>query len=232
VAKDTLRRSSAAVAGALLCCLGGCGAPTPRPVDLSSGNRDYTTDDYGRVVNRWTRHARLQKDFDKVAPFDTALDVRATFQAWDWRWAYVERYASTYKLPEADKQKLRDEQLKIAEDSHEFHVAAQASRYEWTDFLNRKNQVWRIVLFDDSGREVAPSEVRPVKAPLAEEAAFYPYIGGLDQAFTTIVLFRFPAKFPDGSPTVSPETKHLTLRFSGPLGTVDLVWDTVLAKKQ
>ena len=231
MAKDTLRKSSAALAGALLCSLFACGAPTPRPVDLSSGNREYSTDDYGRVVNRWTRHARLQKDFDKVAPFDTALDVRATFEAWDWRWAYVERYADTYKLPEADKQKFREEQLATAKKVHEFHVAAQASRYEWTDFLNKKNAVWRIVMFDDSGREVAPSDVWPVKAPLAQEAAFFPYIGGIDQPFTTLVVFRFDAEFPDGTPTISPDTKHVTLRFSGPLGTVDLVWDTVLAKK-
>jgi hypothetical protein len=226
------KRSSAALAGALLCTLFACGAPTPKPVDLASGERTYTADDYGRVVNRWTRHARLQKDFDKVAPFDTALDVRATFQAWDWRWAYVENYASIYKLPEADKQKLRDEQLKTAVERHEFHVAAQASHYEWTDFLNKKNQVWRVVLFDDSGREIAPSEVWPVKVPIAQEAAFFPYVGGLDQAFTTLVLFRFETKFPDGSPTINPDAKHVTLRFSGPLGTVDLVWDTVLSRKK
>jgi hypothetical protein len=237
VASERSKRSSAALCGALaaLCTLWACGAPTPKPVDLSSGTREYTPDDYGRVVNRWTRHARLQKDFDKVAPFDTALDVRATFEAWDWRWAFVEHYASIYKLPDADKQKMRDEQLKTAESFHEFHVAAQASRWEWTDFLNKKNVVWRVVLFDDSKREVEPNDIWPVKAPLAQEASFFPYIGGIDQPFTTLVVFRFPATLdgkPDGQPTISPDTKHVTLRFTGPLGTVDLVWDTVLARKK
>jgi hypothetical protein len=217
---------------ALLVLLGGgCGAPRPKPVDLTGGNRTYTTADYGRVVNRWTRHARLQKNFDRVTPFDLALDVRATFQSWDWRWAYVERYANLYRLPDNEKARLRDEQLKVAADHHEFHVAAEASRHEWTDFVNRKNAIWRVVLFDDRGQEVEPIETWPVKTPLAQEAAFYPYVGGLDQAFQTLVVFRFPAHFPDGTPTLSPDARTFTLRFSGPLGTVDLVWDTVLAGK-
>jgi hypothetical protein len=201
--------------------------PKPRPIDLALGDRRYTPEDYGRVVNRWTRHARLQNDFDRVAPFDTALDVRATFQAWDWRWAYAERYAAVYKLPDGEKAKFLGEQLKEAQEFHEFHIAAEASRYEWTDFLNAKKRIWRIVLFDDSGRELEPAVAWPIKAPLAQEEAFFPYLGGLDQPFLTLVTFRFPAHFPDGSPTISPDSKRVTLRFSGPLGTVDLVWLTV-----
>ncbi|HJZ83989.1 MAG TPA: hypothetical protein VKN99_02410 [Polyangia bacterium] len=221
----------ALVAAALM--LGaGCGTPAPRAVDLSGGDRSYTAEDYGRVVNRWTRHGSLQKDFDRVAPFDTALDVRATFEAWDWRWAYVERYAEYYKLPDGEKDKLRSQQLQEAEQFHEFHVAATASRYEWTDFVNKKNAVWRVVLFDDRQREVEPVELYPIKVPVVQEVAFFPYVGGIDQAFLSLVRFRFPTKFEDGTPTVSPEARHVTLRFSGPLGTVDLVWDTVLAKKK
>src|SRR5688500_11083191 len=141
VARRRSRRSSASRAplAALLVSLAftpGCGPPRPKPVDLSMVQREYTTADYGLVLSRWTRAARLQKDFDRVAPFDTALDARATFLAWDWRNAYVERYADLYKLPAGEKDKLRQEQLKEATDFHEFHISASASRHEWTNFLN------------------------------------------------------------------------------------------------
>ena len=235
MARRPSRRSSAscAILGALGALFGaaGCGAPSPRPVDLSPGERRYTPDDYGRVVTRWTRSGRLQKDFDKVAPFDMALDVRATFESWEWRWAYVERFAEYYRLPEARKSEMRDSELKSAEEYHEFHVAATASRFEWAEFLNPKNTMWRIVLFDDRGREVEPNDKFPVKMPLTEETAFFPYVGSFEQPFLTRVLFRFPSRFPDGTPTLDPGTKHVTLRFAGPLGTLDLVWDTVLSVK-
>src|SRR5262249_33825821 len=152
-------------AAMLLLLIGGaaCGPPRPRPVNFALGPRSYTTEDYQRVLTRWTRHASIQKDFDKVAPFDLALDVRATFKGWDWRWAYVERYAQDYRLRESEKSVLRQKELEEASRVHEFHVAATASRYEWTDFLKPQNAMWRIVLFDDRQLEIEPSERFAVK---------------------------------------------------------------------
>jgi hypothetical protein len=208
----------------------GCGPLPPKPVDLATGERSYKPGDYARVVSRWTRHARLQRSFDRVAPFDTALDVRATFEAWDWRWAFVERYADYYQLPEEEKSKLRASELEQAQKFHEFHVAGTASRYEWTDFINPKNTTWRIVLRDDAGHETEPADKVPVRMPLIAETAFFPYVGSFDQPFLSRALFRFPTRAADGTPTLDPSTKHVTLRFSGPLGTVDLIWQTVLAR--
>jgi hypothetical protein len=236
VESGILRRSSAAAAVAVLATLAGavgCGPTKPRPVSLAEGARSYTSADYGRVVNRWTRHALLQKDFDRVAPFDTALDVRATFKSWDWRWAYVERYADYYKLPANEKDKLRESELKDAGSFHEFHVAASASRFEWAEFVSRKTSIWRVVLFDDRGHEVEPSDILPVRAPIIQETAFFPYVGGIDQPFLTRTLFQFPRELPNGGgPTLSPEASQFTLRFTGPLGTVDLVWQTTHERKE
>jgi hypothetical protein len=215
---------------ALGLALSACGAPAPKPVELGERPRAYAAADYGRVVGRWTRHSSLQKSFDRIAPFDTALDVRATFEGVDWRYAYVERYASYYQLPPEEKDRLRADQLATAGRFHEFHVAATASRYDWVDFLNPKNKMWRVVLFSTGGREAEPVERFPVKMAVAEETAFFPYMGSLDQPFMTRVLFRFPTRFPDGTLTVDPNAPEVTLRFAGPLGTVDLVWKTIHAQ--
>lgn len=210
---------------AALLVVAGCASTNRKLVSFAAGERNYDTLDYEPVVVKWTRHNRLQTSFDKVEPFVIALDVRATFNSWDWRWAYTERYAQHFGLSDAERVKLRQEQLAEAEKFHEFHVMAAASRDEWANLLKTgPNSVWRITLFDDSNREVEPNDRFKVKLPIATEIAFYPYVGSIEIPFSTRVFLRFPTKFPDGTPTISANTKRVTLRFTGPLGTVDLAW--------
>src|SRR6476661_2775627 len=77
---------------------GACVKDKQMRVDFSETPRDYLAKDYDGVLERWTRH-------------DVAHEVWATFKSWDFREAYIERYASIYSLSEADRATLRQAQL-------------------------------------------------------------------------------------------------------------------------
>ncbi|MGH7684777.1 MAG: hypothetical protein ACREMT_10565, partial [Vulcanimicrobiaceae bacterium] len=62
-----------------------CGGPSK--VSLTDGSREYVASDYPQVLARWTRDAQLYNEFDNP------LTVTATFNSWDFDWAYVVRYA-------------------------------------------------------------------------------------------------------------------------------------------
>ena len=96
----------------------------------------------------------------------TALEAWIIFKSWDFREAYVERYAALYSLSEADKQALRVAQLEAAKTSYEFNIAAQSAVYKWND-LEKRNSPWRISLVDGLGHELLPEFVKLQKLPEA-----------------------------------------------------------------
>src|SRR5882672_10038698 len=68
------------------------GCTTPK-VKLDEGPREYVATDYDTVLKAWTR----DKQFTNVNVMDNVLSVTATYESWDFRWAYVLRYTSKYK---------------------------------------------------------------------------------------------------------------------------------------
>src|SRR5204863_571229 len=70
-----------------LLLLGACAAPR---VDFHEIARVYAPDDYARVQKRWTRTSTLYRELSTVSV------LWATLQTWDWRQAYVARYAFQY----------------------------------------------------------------------------------------------------------------------------------------
>jgi hypothetical protein len=75
---------------ALLCCATGCSDPK---VSMATGPREYTDSDYAQVLERWTR----TKSLVAVSELDTLLTVTATFESWDFRWAYVALYGTNVR---------------------------------------------------------------------------------------------------------------------------------------
>ena len=63
-------------------------------VSLKPGARSYTAGDYERVYERWTREQR-SFDFGRLR---SVLNVTATFESRDFRWAYVVRYGEDFGL--------------------------------------------------------------------------------------------------------------------------------------
>jgi hypothetical protein len=216
------RIALAVAAVATLATMMSCAAPKPKPVDFSDASRTYVDKDYTDVYERWTRHDRALNEVD------VALEAWGTFKSWDFREAYVERYASIYGLSQADRALLRQAQLDSFRQAYEFHLTAQSANYKWND-LEKKDSAWRTTLVDGLGHELSPEYVRVVKLPDAYEREFFP----AKTPFTKTYAIRFPVSGSSDTgvgigPTefVGPKTGTITLRISSPIGRVELSWQS------
>jgi hypothetical protein len=191
-------------------------ACTRKTVRMEEGPREYVSTDYESVLRRWTRDAQLTK----VSELDNVLTVTATYESWDFRWAYVVRYAEDYRLTIEQRHALLERSLAETRDSHQFYVALYAQKHKWNDLV-AKEPAWIVRLIDDEGSETAPTEIEPVKRPGAIELTYYPYTSPWRSAFR----LKFPKVRPDGRPTISAQARWFGLRFAGAQGNDELVWE-------
>src|SRR3954469_6491997 len=84
--------------------IAGCGTTQ---VSLAEGPREYVATDYEHVLARWTRTEHLIA----LSELDDLLTVTSTFESWDFRWAYVVRYAQDYRMPIDQRRVLLDSTL-------------------------------------------------------------------------------------------------------------------------
>jgi hypothetical protein len=192
-----------------------CGCAEP-PVSLASGPREYVATDYPQVLKRWTR----EKSLIVFQELDNKLTVTATFESWDFRWAYVVRYASDYRLTVEQRRELMDRTLREVADDHEFYVALYGTKWRWTD-LSRPTSAWIVRLIDDEGSETAPSNIESIPKPSAIEQRYFPYTTVWRRAFR----IRFPRQMVDGRPTIAPAAHWFGLRFAGAEGNEELRWE-------
>jgi len=198
-----------ALAGAALV---GCG---PQKVSMVAGTREYVASDYPQVLQRWTRQAQLVT----VSQLDDLLTVNATYESWDFRWAYVVRYAQDYRLTVEQRRTLLQRTLNETHDVHQFYVALYGSNRRWTD-ISRPNSAWIVRLIDDQGNETAPLKIEPIVKPGALERTYFPYTTVWRQAFR----IRFPV-FAGGKATIASDAKWFGIRFAGAEGNEELRWD-------
>jgi hypothetical protein len=214
----TLSASVLGLFGALL--LGGCGTPT---VALGEGPREYVAADYESVLKSWTRSEQLTT----VNAMDNVLTVTATYESWDFRWAYTVRYAEDYRLTVDQRHALLERSLAETRDAHEFYVALYAQKHKWND-LTAKEPAWIVRLTDDEGTETAPSEIQTIKKPGAIELTYFPYSSPWRSAFR----ISFPKVRADGRPTISPAARWFGLRIAGAQGNQELVWEVSSSGKE
>jgi hypothetical protein len=189
----------------------GCASRQTVTVDFSEARRAYLPTDYEAVYTRWTRHEYVLRDADK------ALEVWATLKSWDFREAYVERYASVYALTAADRETLRKGQLDSLHKYYELHVTAQSGDLKWND-LDKANTAWRVALIDALGHELSSEPVKLQRLPDAYERSFFP----AKNAFTKTYNIRFIA--PADSDFVGAKSGSLMLRFTSPVGRIEVIW--------
>lgn len=202
---------------ALACCIalaGLVGCREPR-VSLSQGAREYTASDYPRVLKTWTRTESLLS----LSALDDLLTATATFESWDFRWAYVVRYAEDYRLTVDQRKILLDKTLEETRDGHNFYVALYGTKIRWSD-LTRPNSAWIVRMIDDQGNETAPSSISYIPKPGALEKTYYPYSSVWRLAFR----IKFPNFTADGRPTIARNAKWFGLRFAGAEGNEELRW--------
>lgn len=206
------RRRVACVLLAAALIMAGCGSAT---VNLAEGPREYVAADYQQVLQKWTRTGQLIA----LSELDDLLTVTATFESYDFRWAYVVRYAHDYRLTVQQRKQLLQNALQETRKRHQFYVALYGSNHRWTD-LTRADTAWIVRLIDDLGNETAPEEIVAVPKPGALEYTYYPYT----TVWRRVYRIRFPVVAPDGRPTISPEATWFGLRFAGAQGNQELRW--------
>jgi hypothetical protein len=185
-------------------------------VSLGGGTREYVPSDYPQVLKRWTREEQLI-DLTEV---DNLLTVSATFESWDFRWAYVVRYAQDYRLTVDQRRELLEHTLAETRQTHTFYVALYGSKWRWSD-LTKPNSSWVVRLIDEKGSETAPSKLELIPKPGALERRYFPYTSPWRHAFR----IRFPVTTADGRPTIDPTAKWFGLRFAGAEGNEELRWE-------
>jgi len=191
------------------------GCATQR-VSLAGGPREYVASDYPQVLKRWTRTESLVVLYD----LDDKLTVTATFESYDFRWAYVVKYASDYRLTVEQRRELLAKALRDTEETHEFYVALYGTNHRWTD-LTKPTSAWVVRLIDDLGNETAPRKIELIDRPGAIERRYFPYTTVWRQVFRV----RFPRTTPDGRPTIAPNARWFGLRFAGAEGNQELRWE-------
>jgi hypothetical protein len=207
-----VRRAASAWVLLTALVLGGCASPG---VTLVEGPREYVPTDYDAVLDRWTRTERMFS----LPELETYLTATATFESYDFRWAYVVRYVQDYRLTIDQRRKLMEKALDETRRQHQFFVALYGGDRRYND-LTKPNSAWIVRLIDDTGNETAPQEIVAIRKPNAIERNYFPYNTQFRQAFR----IRFPRTTPEGKPTISPAAKWFGLRFAGAQRNSELVW--------
>jgi hypothetical protein len=203
--------SKFAIVGAC-CAFVACAAPQ---VSLDHAPREYVPTDYLDVLDRWTRTEQLLL----IGELDDVLTATATYQSWDFRWAYVVRYAEDYRLTVDQRSALLEQSLAEVAADHEFFVALYAKHPKWAD-LTADNSAWIVRLVDSRGNETAPSEIELVRKPGAIEKTYFPYTS----VWRTAHRIKFPVRRKDGTLSIARDAQWFGLRFTGAQGNSQLLW--------
>jgi hypothetical protein len=198
-----------------LLAIAGAGCSEPK-VSLGKGTREYTESDYANVLERWTR----TKSLVAISELDNLLTVTATFESWDFRWAYVVKYANDYRLTVEQRRTLLERTLAETQDSHRFYVALYGTKVRWAD-LTRPQTSWIVRLIDDEGNETAPTAIELIAKPGPLETRYFPFT----TPWRNVFRIRFPTTTPDGRSTIASGARWFGLRFAGAEGNEELRWD-------
>jgi hypothetical protein len=198
---------------ALLFCVG---CASPAVVSLTTGPRDYTPNDYEDVYERWTRS---EEDFAWGRMTDV-LRVTATFESWEFRWAYVVRYADDHSLVPAARDEMLRATLDDAGTHHRFFVTLAGDQFRESNLAGRGN-AWRVLLIAPDGSQSEPIDLERVRRPTAAQQVYFPSVTTYRETFR----LAFPATREDGTAAIPAGADHIILRFTGARGRVDLRWD-------
>ena len=190
----------------------GCGS---RALPIRPSSRTFTADDYSRLYEDWTRSS----DEFEFGRLEDILHVTATFESWEFRWAYVVRYAADYSLSTEERTRLLRSSLADAQQRHRFFVTMVGNRYSESDITDDRS-AWRVLLLDPDGRQSRPVEVLRIRRPGAAERVYFPSVSSHRHTYR----IAFPTQHDDGTPTIASDAEAVTLRFTGAEGAVDLRW--------
>lgn len=203
------RYAALAIVLALTACAG-------RALPMRPSSRSFTESDYERIYADWTR----ETDEFSFSRLEDVLHVTATFESWEFRWAYVVRYAADFSLRPEERTRLLRSTLGDAQQRHRFFVTMVGNRHRESDLTDDRS-AWRVLLVDEHGRQTRPIEITRIRRPGAAERVYFPSVSPQRHTYR----IAFPTQHRDGTPVIGPDATYIILRFTGAEGTVDLRWD-------
>ncbi len=183
---------------------------------LQPGPRVFTPDSYPLVWEAWTRGEESFSWKDLAHE----LHVTATFESWEFRWAYVVRYARDYSLLPTARDEMLQASLASSRQEHRFFVSLVGFDFRESNLVS-KQSAWRVLLVDPSGNQTVPVVMERVRRPSAVDRVYFPQVDPLRETFRV----TFPAVDSDGRATIPEGASFVILRFTGARGRVDLRWD-------
>jgi hypothetical protein len=165
---------------------------------------------YDDVVTSWTRKAQLHANYQEVC------ELVATFKSAEWRAAHANHEADIRGLTGTTREQYLSQSRADAAGPYELEVMLTTWDRRENDLDRGKKSVWRVVLIDESGQEIAPLEIVKDRRPAYVVRAEFPDLG----EFATPYIARFPRS----SPLFGPAAKQVRLRMSSTRGGVEVDW--------
>ncbi|MFZ1866742.1 MAG: hypothetical protein WAU39_21150 [Polyangiales bacterium] len=188
----------------------------PPPISMQPGPRTFSPDSYSHVWEAWTR----DKEEFSWKELAHEIFVSATFESWEFRWAYVVRYAYDYSLTPETRNEMLQASLASSRQEHRFFVTLSGMDFRESN-LAGDTSAWRVLLIDPEGHQTSPVLVERVRRPTAVDRVYFPQVSPFRQTFR----LTFPAVDTDGRPTIPDGARFVVLRFTGARGRADLRWD-------
>lgn len=207
----TRRWCALVLAAAALTC-SGC---KPQKITLEPGPRTFTPESYPRVWDAWTR----EEESFAWKELAHEIFVSATFESWEFRWAYVVRYAYDYSLSPEARDEMLDASLTSSRQEHRFFVTLSGLDFRESNLAHRAS-AWRVLLVDPQGNQTSPFLMERVRRPTAVDRVYFPQVNSFRQTFR----LTFPAVDADGRRTIPDGAEFVVLRFTGARGRADLRW--------
>ena len=184
-------------------------------ISMQPGARTFTPDSYVSVWEAWTR------DKESFAWKELAHEifVSATFESWEFRWAYVVRYAYDYSLEPEARDEMLQASLASSRQEHRFFVTLSGMDFKESN-LAGKTSAWRVLLIDPEGNQTVPVLMERVRRPTAVDRVYFPQVNPYRQTFR----LTFPAVDGDGRKSIPDGAEFVVLRFTGARGRADLRW--------
>jgi hypothetical protein len=186
-----------------------CGSTPPRVAlteDWPAQPRDY-----GDVVDDYTRFKVLRGGYQEV------LELGAVLKSPEWRAAFAEREATNRGLVGPARAQLLAQAQAASAGPVEVELLVTTWDRRENDLDHGKRSVWRVVLFDATGKEVEPLEIVKDKRPAFVLRAEFPALGDFSTAYI--------ARFPHEAQVFGPNVKQVRLRMSGSRGAIEVAWD-------
>ena len=203
------------IASVLLVTIAALGCKQAK-ITLQPGPRTFTPKSYVKVWEAWTR------DVESFAWKDLAHEVfvSATFESWEFRWAYVVRYAHDYSLLPETRDEMLQASLASSRQEHRFFVTLSGMDFRESNLASRAS-AWRVLLIDPEGNQTVPVLMERVRRPTAVDRVYFPQVNAFRQTFRV----TFPAVGADGRKVIPDGAPFMVLRFTGARGRADLRWD-------